>query len=364
MPQDQAQQYDVIGVRGIIGYFFQALEQYDGALWADMIANVFESNQDTETYAGLGQVPQLREWVGGKQAKGFNELSVKITNKDWESTLRIKNKDRRRDKSGQIAARIGELAQRAVAHRMTLLSAIIDGGTSTAITFPSGGAATVSCYDGQPLFSASHKIGATAVNNIVSNSIATAATYLGTNVGTGSTTNPSPAMMAYSILNAVQQLYGFTDDQKQPLNELARKFVVMVPIPYVGAANAAVRGQFLGVGYTNPLTFMEAPNMGQTEFIVVPNPRLTWTTQFAVFRADAPFKCLIEQLEMVNKASSDEMQGGVEIGESTGAGLVMKALAEGSDNEFWNNELVVSIEKSGMVGYGRFDQAVLSQIAS
>lgn len=364
MPADQAQQFDVIGVRGIIGYFFQALEQYMGQQWADEISNVFESNQDTETYAGLGMVPQLREWVDGKQAKSFNELSVKITNRDWESTLRIKNKDRRRDKTGQLQARIGELAERAVAHRLTLLSAIINGGTSTSVSIPSGSTVTMSCYDGQPLFSASHKIGSTTVNNIISNSLATAATYLGTNVGTGSTTNPSPAMVAYSIMNAVQQLYGFTDDQSQPLNELARKFVVMVPVSFAGAANTAIRGQFLGVGYTNPLSYALAPNLQQLEFLVVPNPRLTWTNQFAVFRADAPFKTLIEQIEMLTKNSADEMSGGMEVGHQAGAGLVMKALAEGSDNEFWNNEAVFSVEKSGMVGYGRFDQVVLSQIAA
>lgn len=364
MPADQSQQYDVIGVRGVVGYYFLALEQFEGDTWTKLIANSFTTNQDTETYGGIGQVPQLREWVGGKQAKSFNELSVKISNRDWESTLRIKNKDRRRDKTGQLQARIGELAERSITHKLTLLSAIVDGGTSTTITIPAGGSATVACYDGQPFFSASHKIGSTAVNNIVVNSIGTAATYLGTNVGTGSTTNPSPAMVAYAIMNGVQAMYGFKDDQSQPLNELARRFVVMVPVPYAGAANAAVRGQFLGVGYTNPVTYALSPSLGQLEFIVVPNPRLTWTTQFCIFRADAPFKALIEQLEMITPAASDETMGGEEMASSTGEGLVMKALAEGSDNEFWNNEAVFSVEKSGMVGYGRFDQAVLCQIGA
>ena len=109
---NQAQQFDTIGVRGIIGMFFQSLEQYSGQTWINKIANTFESNQDTETYAGLGMVPQMREWVGGKLAKSFIEQSVKIGNRDFEATLAIKNKDRRRDKTGQVAARIGELAQR------------------------------------------------------------------------------------------------------------------------------------------------------------------------------------------------------------------------------------------------------------
>ena len=46
---------------------------------------------------------------------------------------------------------------------------------------------------------------------------------------------------------------------------------------------------------------------------------------------------------------------------SSGFGLVMKALAEGSDHEFFNNEVLFSVEKSGFAGLGRFDQAVLCQ---
>jgi len=364
MPASQAQQYDIIGVRGILGMFFLALEQVSGQTWISEICNTFESNQDTETYAGLGMSPQMREWIGSKQAKSLSELSVKITNRDFESTLRIKNKDRRRDKTGQLQARIGDLAERAIAHDAVLLSALIDGGTSTSISIPGSSTATVACYDGQPLWSASHKIGSTSLNNIVAPSLAAAATYLGTNVGTGSTTNPSPAMMAYSIQLGLNALYAFKDDQNQPLNEFARRFVVMVPPAMAGAANAATRGQYLGVGYTNPLTYAENPNELQAEFRVVPNPRLTGTTQFYLFRTDGAYKPLIRQIEVLTPNSADEAGFGERDGMQSGQGLIMKVLAEGSDNEFLNNEALFSIEKSGFVGNNRFDQAVQIALAS
>jgi len=222
MPASQAQQFDKIGVRGVFGFFFEALEQTTGAKWIPDLSNTFESNQDIETYAGLGMSPTMREWLGAKQVKNLKELFVQIANRDFEATLRFKNKDLRRDKTGQVRARIGDFAQRALAHDALVMSAIIDGGTSTTIAIPGSSSQTIASYDGQPLWSSSHTIGSQALNNIVSPSIATAATYLGTNVGTGSTTNPSPAMMAYSIQLALNALYGFKDDQGQPLNEFAQ----------------------------------------------------------------------------------------------------------------------------------------------
>jgi hypothetical protein len=361
---DVAQRYDVIGVRGVLGFFFMALEQMTGQLWIDKICNTFESNQDTETYAGLGAVPQMREWIGSKQAKEFTEMSVKISNKDFEATIRFKNKDLRRDKTNQIMARIGELAQRCLSHDALLLSAIINGGTSTSITFPNGTTVTVSAYDGQALFSTSHLIGTTALNNDLTFSLTTAATILGTAVGAGTTTNPSPAAFALAIQAALSQLYGFQDDQLQPLNEFAREFIVMVPPSLSGPANAAVKGQFLALGYNNPLLDIESPSMKDLKFTVVTNPRLTsFTTQFVLFRTDGMgFRPLIRQVEALEPMPN--MAYGEEDSAPVGYGLQMKVLAQGSDHEFFENEQLYSVEKSGMVGIGRFDQCVYQSFVS
>jgi phage major head subunit gpT-like protein len=358
---NQAQQFDTIGVRGIIGMFFQSLEQYSGQTWINKIANTFESNQDTETYAGLGMVPQMREWVGGKLAKSFIEQSVKIGNRDFEATLAIKNKDRRRDKTGQVAARIGELAQRALSHDALLLSALIDGGTSTTITIPGGGNVTVACYDAQPLFSATHTIGSVALSNSLTFNLSNAAGTLGKVTGTGTPTNPSPAAFSLAIQNALSALYAFKDDQSQPLNEFAREFIIMVPPSLSGSANAAINSAFLALGYSNPLQFSVTPSEGRPTFTVISNPRLTWTDKFALFRTDGAFKTLIRQVEALTPNSANESTFGENDSLPVGYGLTMKVLAEGSDHEFKNNEALFSVEKSGFVGNGRFDQAVLTQ---
>src|SRR5258706_13937884 len=127
--------------------------------WTGSISNNFNSTQDTETYAGLGNVPQLREWLGGKQVKTLSEYFVQISNKDWESTIRFKNKDLRRDKTAQIQARMGELATRSLSHDAKLLSSIIDNGAGTTVA---------TAYDGLALFSASHAVGSSGT---IANSI-------------------------------------------------------------------------------------------------------------------------------------------------------------------------------------------------
>lgn len=360
---DQPQRFDTIGTRGIIGMFFLQLEQLVGQSWMDKLCNAFQSNQDTETYTGIGMVPQMREWIGSKQAKGFNEFALKITNRNFEATLAIKKPDLRRDKTAQLNARIGQLAQRAVSHESVLLSALINTGNSTTIVIPGSSNATIACYDGQPLFSASHLIGSTALNNSITFSIGGAATTLGTAVGAGSTTNPSPAAFSLAIQAALSQLYAFQDDQLQPLNEFAREFIIMVPPSLSGAATQAVKGAFMALGYSNPLMNQIAPSEGDIKFTVIPNPRLTWTNQFAMFRTDSSgFKPLIRQVEALEPMPN--MSYGEEDGIPVGFGLTMTVLAEGSDHAFKQNEHLYSVEKSGFVGVGCFDQAILCQFVS
>lgn len=329
MPADQAQQFDYIGAKGVIGFYFQALEQYASLGWPARIANTFTSTQDTETYAGIGNVPQLREWLGGKNLKSFSEQSLRITNKDYESTIRIKNKDRRRDKTAMLQARIGELAQRAQVHDAKLLSAVIDAGTGTTVA---------TSYDTRALFSTTHSVGSSGtINNNISVDISALPT--GDTTGShGSTTAPSVGEMALSIVAAIKAIYGFLDDQGEPINEMAQAFDIMVPVGLSDVAQAAISSVYLAQGMNNPILVQAAPSGAPVQRNVVVNPRLTWTDKFAVFRTDAPFKSLIIQHEVEP---------------------IVKALAEGSDNEFLNAEILVGVEKSGNVGIGRFDQACL-----
>jgi len=115
-------QYQGITSKGVIGSFYAALRQDLGMSWIPGLSMLFNSTQETETYKWLGMVPGMREWIGGRQPKGFRENGITITNKKYESTLEVNVDDLRRDKTGQLRVRIAEQARRANAHWASLMS--------------------------------------------------------------------------------------------------------------------------------------------------------------------------------------------------------------------------------------------------
>ncbi|MBZ4251856.1 hypothetical protein LAJ57_13170, partial [Streptococcus pneumoniae] len=83
-------------------------------------------------------------------------------------------------------------------------------------------------------------------------------------------------------------IIGFKDDQGEPMNEEATSFLVMVPVPFMSAAAAALKNPVITDGSgsrTNTIT-----NLGGFSFELAVNPRLTWTTKFATFRTDGMTK--------------------------------------------------------------------------
>ena len=298
--------------RAIIGRFYQTLEERAMKDWVGAISMPSDSNQESETYKWLGMVPALREWIGGRNAKGFRENGITIDNKTFEATLKIAVDDIRRDKTGQINIRIDELAVRALQHWNKLLSALINNGESQL------------CYDGQYFFDTDHSEGDSGTqDNDITYDVTT-------------TTAPTAAEMELAILKAVAQILGFKDDQGEPLNDGASQFLVMVPTPFMAAAAAALKNPVIidGSGSrTNTIV-----NIGGFSFELAVNSRLTWTTKFAVYRSDGITKPLIRQEE---------------------TGVEVSAVAEGSEHEFKENEHLYGVKSSRNVGYGMWQQACL-----
>lgn len=307
-------QYPGITIKGIIGTFYQKLEEVLGGSWPSQIAMDFSSNQETETYPWLGMTPAMREWVGGRNAKGLRENGLSITNKKWELTLGFDVDDLRRDKTGQIQIRIGDAATRAGQHWASLLSLLIENGESRL------------CYDGQFFFDTDHEEGASGAQ---SNDIA---------VGAASATAPTPTEYVDAILLAIQQMYGYKDDQGEPMNGEATSFLAMVPVTHWASALKGLSNNMLNVGSG---AVIDNVIVNQSEFRVglVTNPRLTWDDKFTLIRTDADTKPFIMQEE---------------------EGVTSKVLGEGSDEEFHNDRHLFGLKALRNVGYGYWQQAVLA----
>lgn len=301
--------------RAIIGDFYRALEQAEAQSWVMSLGMYFTSDQESETYKWLGQVPQMREWVGGRHAKGFRENGITIENLPFEATLEVPVDWLRRDKTGQLRIRIDELAQRTTSHWAKLTSALIAAGESQV------------CYDGQYFFDTDHAEGDSGTQ---SNDISVDVSAVDSNATPAA---PGVLAMREMILRGVTQILGFKDDQGEPMNDTAREFLVMVPTPYWRDAAAAVGNPLVGGGDTNIIT-----NLDGYAFRLVPNARLNWTDKLAVFRTDSPAKPFILQEE---------------------EGVQVDAIAEGSELEFNERKHHYGVYASRNVGFGYWQDACL-----
>lgn len=302
--------------RAIIGSYFARLEQAPGMEWIDAISMAMPSDQESEEYKWLGQAPGLREWIGGRNAKGFRENGITIVNKAFEATLEVLVDELRRDKTGQILIRVNEMADRTNAHWGKLLTQLLLNG------------ATQICYDGQYFFDTDHAEGASGSQ---SNQISVDISGLPVAVH-GSATAPSPAEMQQTILAAVQQIYGFVDDQGEPMNENASQFLVMVPTTLLNVAQSAIALPMIDNGNANII-----PATDDFKLRVRATPRLNaWTDRIAVIRTDASVKPFIRQEEVP---------------------VEMSAIAEGSELEFRERKHHYGIYASRNAGYGYWQHA-------
>jgi len=307
---------DKITSRAVVGMYFQALETDTSASWIDKVSNYFKSDQSSEEYAFISNSPKLREWVGGRHAKGFVENGITIQNKHYEATIEIKLKDLRRDKTGQIQVRINDLAERGRTHWASLLSILRINGASQL------------CYDGQYFYDTDHSEGESGAQ---SNKIDVDISALPAQVH-GSASAPSPEEAQQAVLKGISQMLSFVDDQGEPINETAKSFLVMVPVGLSEAFRAGLS-----------LARVAGPSSMAIEdwdIQLAVNPRLTsagWTDKFTIDRIDASIRPFIRQ-------------------EETEAGLKIKD--ETSEYAFDNDQIQVGIDAWRNVGYGRWQGSV------
>ena len=116
------------------------------------VATITPSTTDSETYAWLGDIPGMREWIGDREIQNLT-ASYTIKNKDFELTVGVDRNAIEDDKIGLYNPSVQMLGQSAAAHPDELIFALLAGGFSE------------KCYDGQPFFSDAHKVGKKTISN-------------------------------------------------------------------------------------------------------------------------------------------------------------------------------------------------------
>ena len=143
-------------LRGIyVGFntLFNKAFQAESPLY-QQIATTTPSTTDAETYAWLGDIPGMREWIGEREIQNLTASDYTIKNKDFELTVGVDRNAIEDDKIGLYNPSVQMLGQSAAMHPDELIFALLASGF------------TEKCYDGEAFFSDKHKVGKKTVSNM------------------------------------------------------------------------------------------------------------------------------------------------------------------------------------------------------
>ncbi len=124
-----------------------------GGVWSE-IATVLPSEQASEEYGWLAELPQMREFGDERVIKSLSEFRYTIRNRKFEATIGVAREVIEDDRRGQVRLRVLGLIEAASAHYDQLLFDLIRDGEAAL------------CYDGKPFYAGNHAVGGQAVGNL------------------------------------------------------------------------------------------------------------------------------------------------------------------------------------------------------
>lgn len=293
-----------LSFRNVKGTFFLAMQERERAMWTKAVTTDVPSDQPFEIHKGLNGVPAMAKWAGERRRQALKELSLTVLNDKYESTITVDIDDLRRDKTGMIQRRIGEMGAKAATLPQRIFTTLLEANGNG--------------YDGAAFFADTHLHGGTIDNNLAG-SASTPAT-------------PTSAEMSAAILAAIQAQLAFQDDRGDPVNEDANSFAIVVPAKYWGAAIAAKTNDFTSAGVSNTV---KTSGMSIEVFV---NPRLTAANNiFFCFRTNVPQGALLWQEETIPDG--------------------FKTLGPDSSEGFWKEQLAFGAKRIGAGALARFEFA-------
>lgn len=111
-----------------------------------LITTVVPATTGTTEYGWLGELPNIREWIGDRVINNLERFSYSITNKDWEGTLAVRRNDILYDNLGIYTPKFVKLGNASAAAKDLLLWPMLNNGFTSL------------CYDGQYFFDTDHPV--------------------------------------------------------------------------------------------------------------------------------------------------------------------------------------------------------------
>ena len=119
----------------------------------EKVATVVPSTSESETYAWLGDIPGMREWIGEREIQNLSGSAYTIKNKDFELTVGVDRNAVEDDKIGLYNPSIQMLGESAALHPDELVYGLLANGFSE------------KCYDGKAFFATDHPVGKDKASN-------------------------------------------------------------------------------------------------------------------------------------------------------------------------------------------------------
>ncbi|CNF84689.1 Mu-like prophage major head subunit gpT family protein [Yersinia frederiksenii] len=119
------------------------------------IATIIPSGGASNTYAWLGDWPEIKEWIGARQFAELAQNGYTIFNKTWESSIKVKRESIEDDQVGQYSVIAQRIGQDTAIFPDKLSFPLLVAGFHTL------------CFDGQNFFDTDHPMAGGTYSNIV-----------------------------------------------------------------------------------------------------------------------------------------------------------------------------------------------------
>lgn len=121
------------------------------------IATEVPSGSASNTYGWLSDLPGIKEWISDRQLAVLSQQGYTISNKTWESSIRVKRENIEDDQIGQYSVIAKAFGRQVSEFPDTLSFPLLVAGFNTL------------CFDGQNFFDTDHPMAGGTYSNIVGN---------------------------------------------------------------------------------------------------------------------------------------------------------------------------------------------------